>query len=254
MFKIKNERWGKEMNEAISLKELVAILRKRMALILVISVGSALISGIVSCYFITPTYQTSAQILVNQKNQSQKGIQYTEVQTNLQLTNTYKDIIKSPAILNQVIENLELNVKIKQLKNQIEVDIDKGSQIIVVTAQAKNAYIARDIVNTTVQVFKKEIPKIMNIDNVTVLSKAEITENQLPIKPRPVLNMIIAFVVGLMVTIGFVFLFEHLDNTVKKEGEIESLLDLPVLGIVAHIDEDLKKSAKNASSMRIRRR
>ena len=38
----------------------------------------------------------------------------------------------------------------------------------------------------------------MNVDNVTVLSKAEVAENQSPIKPRPMLNVAIAFVVGLM--------------------------------------------------------
>lgn len=39
----------------------------------------------------------------------------------------------------------------------------------------------------------------MNVDNVTVLSKAEVAENQSPIKPRPMLNVAIAFVIGLMV-------------------------------------------------------
>ncbi len=93
------------MNKTMGLKELVLILRKRMALILVISIGSALISGIVSCYFMTPIYQTSTQILVNKKKQDEKFIEFNEVQTNLQLTTTYKVIIKSPVILNQVKKN-----------------------------------------------------------------------------------------------------------------------------------------------------
>lgn len=57
----------------------------------------------------------------------------------------------------------------------------------------------------------------MSVDNVTVLSKAEVAENQSPIKPRPMLNVAIAFVVGLMASVGLAFLLEYLDNTVKKK-------------------------------------
>ncbi|MED0988009.1 YveK family protein [Bacillus paramycoides] len=242
------------MNETIGLKELVLILRKRMTLVLVIPIGLALISGIVSYYFMTPIYQTSTQILVNQKKQDEKIIQFNEVQTNLQLTNTYKVIIKSPVILNQVKEKLGLNIKIDQLKNEISVGNEKDSQIIVVTVQDKNAYLARDIANTTVQIFKKEISQIMNIDNVTILSKAEVNEKQSPIKPRPVLNIAIALVVGLLTSIVSVFLLEYFDNTVKKEEDIENLLGLPVLGLVSSMEEDTKKSVAHTSSVKLRGR
>ena len=52
------------------------------------------------------------------------------------------------------------------------------------------------------------------------------------------LNVAIAFVVGLMAAVGLAFLLEYLDNTVKKEEDVETLLGLPVLGIVARMDEE----------------
>ena len=90
----------------------------------------------------------------------------------------------------------------------------------------------------------------MNVDNVTVLSKAEVVENQSPIKPRPMLNLAIAFVVGLMASVGLAFLLEYLDNTVKKEEDVESLLGLPVLGIVARMDEETMNVKSHAPSSR----
>lgn len=65
--------------------------------------------------------------------------------------------------------------------------------------------------------FQSEVAKIMSVDNVTVLSKAEVAEKQVPVKPRPMLNVVIAFVVGLMAAVGLAFLLEYLDNTVKKK-------------------------------------
>ncbi len=238
------------MEETINLKDLFHILRKRIAMILIITLGAAIVSAIISFFFMTPTYQTSTQILVNQKKQEGAAIQYNEVQTNVQLTNTYKVIIKSPVILEQVSEKLDLNVTPQALAGKVNVTNEKDSQVIAVTVEDKNPKLARDIANTTAEVFKNEVAKLMNVDNVTVLSKAEVAENQSPIKPRPMLNVAIAFVVGLMASVGLAFLLEYLDNTVKKEEDIESLLGLPVLGVVARMEEDT--NTVNTSSMKVR--
>ncbi len=90
----------------------------------------------------------------------------------------------------------------------------------------------------------------MSVDNVTVLSKAEVFKEQSPIKPRPILNIIIIFVVALMVSIALAFLLEYLDDTVKKEEDVEKLLGLPVLGIVARMDEEITNINLHASSSR----
>ncbi|WP_439874603.1 YveK family protein [Bacillus mycoides] len=238
------------MEETISLKELFYILKKRLAMILVIAFGAAIVSAIISFFFMTPIYQSSTQILVNQKKQEGAAIQYNEVQTNIQLTNTYKVIIKSPVVLDQVNEKLNLNMTAQALTGKINVANEKDSQVISVTAEDKDPKVARDIANATADVFKGEVAKIMNVDNVTVLSKAEVGENQSPIKPRPMLNVAIALVVGLMAAVGLAFLLEYLDNTVKKEEDVESLLGLPVLGIVARMDEETANVKSHAPSSR----
>ncbi|MED1114673.1 YveK family protein [Bacillus paramycoides] len=239
------------MEETISLKELFAILRKRLVMILVITIGAALVSAIVSFYFITPIYQTSTQILVNQKKQDEKIIQYNEVQTNVQLTNTYKIIVKSPVILDRVKSELKLGMSTQELNGKINVENEKDSQVIAVTVQDKDVKLARDIANTTAEIFKSEIAKIMSIDNVTILSKAEVAEGQSPIKPNKKLNIAIAFVVGLMASVGIAFLLEYLDNTLKKEEEIEKLLGVPVLGVVSHMEEDGTKSGSLSATKRV---
>lgn len=219
-------------------------------MILVIAFGAAIVSAIISFFFMTPIYQSSTQILVNQKKQEGAAIQLGEIQSNIQLTNTYKVIIKSPVILDRVNEKLNLNMTAQALTKKINIANEKDSQVISVTAEDKDPKLARDIANATADVFKDEVAKIMNVDNVTVLSKAEVAENQSPIKPRPMLNVAIAFVVGLMASVGLAFLLEYLDNTVKKEEDVENLLGLPVLGIVARMDEETMNVKSHAPSSR----
>ncbi|WP_379970608.1 YveK family protein [Ectobacillus sp. sgz5001026] len=230
------------MEETISLKELFQVLRKRMSMIISITFAAALVSAIVSFFFITPIYESSTQILVNQKKQV-NGVQSSDVQTNLQLISTYAGIIKSPAILDKVKSNLSLKMSTEQLNGKVTVASQKDSQIIAVKVQDPNPKVARDIANSVADVFKQEVPNIMSVDNVTVLSKAETAVGQGPVKPKPTLNVMIALVVGFMISVGLAFLLEYLDNTIKKEQDIETFLELPVLGVIAQMEE--KKLIEN---------
>src|SRR3954451_8566393 len=98
------------MEETISLKELLETLKTRLLLIVSITLIAAIISGVVSYFFLTPIYQASTQILVNQKKSEQSLYSANEVQTTLQLINTYNVIITSPAILDIVSKELDLNM------------------------------------------------------------------------------------------------------------------------------------------------
>lgn len=245
------------MEETISLKELFATLKKRLSLILIIAFTAMLVSGVVSYYFLTPIYQASTQMLVNQQKNDQALYNPGEVQTNLQLINTYNVIIKSPAILELVIDHLDLDMTVVDLNEKITVGSEKDSQVVNVSVQDSNAKQAVDIANEIAAVFKTEIVKIMSVDNISILAKAELAEHPSPIKPQPLLNVAIALVVGLMAGIGLAFLLEYLDNTIKNEQDIERILGLPVLGVIAIIDGvqmEKMSQRRNERSMSMRAR
>lgn len=240
------------MEETISLKELLATLKKRLVMIILITMTAGLVSGVVSYFFLTPIYQASTQILVNQTKNEQSLYSPSEVQTNLQLINTYNVIIKSPAILDKVIVQLGLDITASQLNGKITVSSEENSQVVNLAVQDADPQLAAKIANKTVEVFQMEIVKIMNVDNVSILAQATVGENQAPIKPQPLLNVAIALVVGLMAAVGLAFLLEYMDSTIKNEQDIERILELPILGVIATIDdqkmEELKKRRRAAGT------
>lgn len=225
------------MEETISLKELLQTLRKRLLLILSITFVAVLTSAMISYFYLTPIYQSSTQLLVNQAKSDQPVYNPSEIQTNLQLINTYNVIIKSPAILDLVKKDLDLDMSTEQLNSKITVGSEKESQVVAITVQDPDPYMAADIANTTAVVFQREISKIMNVDNVSILAKATVKENVAPIKPQPVLNMAIALVVGLMAGVGLAFLLEYLDNSIKNEQDVEKHLGVPLLGVISIIED-----------------
>lgn len=225
------------MEETISLQDLFKTIRKRLGLIILLTLLAIIIAGVVSYFLLTPVYETSTEILVNQNPAETGQLINQNIQTDLQLINTYSGIIKSPAILDQVVEELDLDMNSDQLDNNITVSNADQSQIINIAVQDEDPARAVDIANTTVDVFETDIQDLMNVDNVSVLSPAVLKENPEPVSPNPLLNMAIAAVVGLMLGVGIAFLLEYLDTTIKNEQDIEEFLGIPVIGVISPILE-----------------
>ena len=225
------------MEETISLKELVHTLKKRWSLIVIITLLAIMVSAVISYFLITPIYQNSTQILVNQSKNAEKIYNISDVQTNLDLINTYNVIIKSPVILDIVREELHISENVEALTGKITVQSQQDSQVVNITVRDENPVMAAKIANKTAEVFQKEIVDIMNVNNVNILAEAIGDPEQAPLKPSPLLNMAIALVVGLMASVGLVFLLEYLDNSIKTEQDIEKILELPVLGVITTIQE-----------------
>lgn len=232
------------MKETFSVHDLYHILKKRVWLIILITVFSTAITGFISFFILTPYYYASTQILVNQAKSSQQMINAAELQTNLQLINTYNVIIKSPAILNIVKDKLQTSKTTDELNSQIMVESQEQSQVISINVLDPNPYVAAEIANTTAKVFQSEIVKIMNVDNVSILSQADVKANPTPVKPRPSLNTAIAFMIGLFTSVGLAFLLEYLDHTLKNEQDIEQYLAISVLGAVSTMKKKNNEKAR----------
>ncbi|UCZ52960.1 capsular biosynthesis protein [Bacillus shivajii] len=225
------------MEETISLKEIFHTLKKRLKIIIVITAVAVAASAIVSYFMLTPTYQNSTQLLVNQSKEDGQPISQGDLRTNRELINTYNVIITSPRILEPVQEELGLERSVSNLRNQVSVRSEGDSQVVSISVEDTNPAMAVQIANTVATVFQRDIVDIMSVDNVSILSAAELSENPSPVNPNPTLNMAIALVVGLMAGVGLAFLLEFLDNTVKTEDDIEEKLGIPVLAAVSTINE-----------------
>lgn len=244
-------KWEDKMEETISLKELYQVIKKRLNIILICTVIAIAVSSIVSFFMLTPIYQVSTQLLVNKTKDEQTTYSTNEVQTNLQLINTYNVIIKSPAILDIVIKDLDLSMTTSDLYGKITVESEQNSQVVNLSVQDADPHVAAKIANKIAEVFETKISEIMNIDNVSVLAQAVVTDGQSPIKPQPMLNIAIALILGLMVGVGLAFLFEYLDNTIKTEQDIEKLLGLPVLGVITTIEGSNGASVKSRLNRKV---
>lgn len=217
------------MEETIELKELFIIIKKRLLMICVLGVSAMFISGGVSFFALTPEFETTTQLVVNSASEANQ-LTNQDIQASFNLMNTYRDIIIAPIILDDVIENLNLEYSSSHLQGLITVSNNTNSQVLSISVKHEDPARAQAISNEVAEVFQSGIGNIMDVDNVSILAPAAMPTR--PVYPRPLLNMAIGLVVGIMVGVGTTFILEYLDTKVKSEQDIEKLIGVPVLGVV----------------------
>lgn len=228
------------MGDTVGILDIIKALGKRWKLIAVLTLSAVMVTGVVSFYFLKPVYNASTQILVNQKNKENQ-LDYSLLNRNVELINTYSGIIKSPAILEKVKIKLGLTISWEELNQKITVTSQDKSQIFSVMVKDANASKAVEFANTVSETFQEEIKHIMSVDNVSILARAELKENPTPVSPKPVINIVMAMVIGLMLGAGISLLIEFLDSTLKNEQDVAACLGIPVLGSIQKISKAEKK-------------
>lgn len=217
------------MEKKIDLSSFLTALKKNLKILLIIPFSFLVIGILVSILFMQPKYAATSQVLVNQKEPNNE-MMAQQVQSNIQLVKTYSEIIKSPRILDKVSKELNGKYSEKELSNMLTVNNQAESQIMNINIESKNKKDAAKVANTITKVFSKDVSKIMNIDNVSTLSKAETAKK---VSPKPVANGIIGLILGLVIALVVIMIKELFDRRIKTEKEVEEILGLPVLGSIS---------------------
>lgn len=227
----------KDDETIIDLRQLMIVLKSNVVTIitwmilgLVVALGSVF-------FLIEPKYSSSIDILVNQKANNAQ-IQYATQQADLQAINTYKDVLTKPIILTPVLKEIKntdnYQGNLNSLTKSIKVSNQTNSQVVTVTVTDKNAYVAADIANTVGKVFAKKVKKMMQVDNVTIVSDAKV--NSKPVSPNKKLFALAGVVLGLFIGVAIAFIKEFTDKTIKDSSFLTDELGLTNIGSVYHLD------------------
>lgn len=227
----------KDDEMVINVGHLMTILKDNIVSIIIWVVLGLIISIGMVFLFIEPKYSSNVDILVNQKANNEQ-VQYATQQADLQAINTYKDVLTKPIILAPVLKEVKrtdnYQGNLGTLEKSIKVSNQTNSQVVTVTVTDKNAYVAADIANTVGKIFTKKVKKMMQVDNVTIVSSAKV--NTKPVSPNKKLFALVGAIIGLIVGIVIAFIKELTDKTVRDSSFLTDELGLTNIGSVYHLD------------------
>lgn len=226
--------------EEVSLHEILDLLRDNWKFIVGLSLICVIVVGITTAFFIPKKYSSSTTLIVGKpegySESTSSGATYNDVLTNQKLVGTYSEIAKSQTIMSEVISHLGLDYSTKQLAGMIDVTTVNDTELIKMTVTSTNANESATIANETAKVFMDNVAGLMKINNLQIVDTAQVSNT--PVSPNLRLNMIIALLIGIVVSIFIVFLKETLSTTVKSVDELKELVgDLPIVAAIPHADE-----------------
>ena len=232
--------------EELDLKDLFNMFwAKKFEIILIMAI--AIVIGFIYSYvLLKPEYKSTTSILLAKSNAAQSDdgtITSTEITLNQKLVSTYSDLIKIDKDLTQVINNLQINKTVEQLKKNIQVSAKDDTEIIEISVTDSDSEMARRIANEAAQVFITQIAQqYYNMDNVYVVDEAR-AESE-PYNINHVKDLLIFAAAGFVVACIYVLIANMLDTTVKSKEDIEKKLGLTVLTSIPICDFKKAKGGK----------
>lgn len=224
-----------EMEEqVISLSEIFEALKKRWVMIVAITLTATLISGLVSFFVIDPVYETSTKVFIGKEENDETAYNTNDIQMYQKLLQTYAQAIKTRDLVGRAIDNLSYDLQENNVIGALTVTPVTDTQILQINYKSKDPKEAKDVLKSVTQEFIKTSKELVPNGNVKVIEEVQLPEN--PVSPNKKMNIAIAFLLGLMVSVGLVFLLEYLDNTYKNKEQLEKELDIPVLGAIPDVD------------------
>ena len=222
--------------QVISISEIIDAVKKRWKIIALTTVLATLVSGIFSFFVISPTYEASTKIFIGKEGAESEGYNSSDVSMYQNLIKTYSELIKTKDLVNKAIDNSEYDLSVNSVLNGITVNTLTGTQILQISYQSKSPSIAKNMLESITNEFITKAEELVPNGNVKILESVELPKN--PVAPNKKMNIAIAFILGMMVGFGIVFLLEYLDNTYKNKEQLEKDLDIPVLGVIPMSDLD----------------
>lgn len=266
------------MEERIELKEYFNIIKKRLPIILKITIAIAIIAGLLGILskdkvvkvIDEKVYEATANVIISydiekaentifKDKEDKKTIDIINrnINYNKSLLSTYAEMLITNKTIEEVENNLNLNQSISDLKNNIKVSPIGESQLLKISVQNTNPKVAMDIANEIPKVFKHDELNLKIIDKAIEPTKPmpkldtngkPIVEKSVVDQPKPskikkiVMNIVIGLFIGSMISLFIVFLQEYIDDKVRNVEDIQRELELSVLGVVPNSNKDSRRN------------
>jgi capsular exopolysaccharide synthesis family protein len=190
----------------------------------------------------TPMYSATTQLFVSvtasdaDSNVSDMTQGSTFIQ---QRVKSYADIVTSPSVLDEVIQELRLPTTSAQLAGQVTIDSPLDTVLLNVSVSDSSPTRAAAIAQSIARHFPDFVSQIETPDGetnspvmVTVPKPAEVPTA--PVSPRIPLNIALGLLIGLGLGVGAAVLRDQLNTSICGVADVEQLTGAIPLGVVPY--------------------
>jgi len=165
----------------------------------------------------------AVQALAAQIEQLDRSIAREESRIQSSLRNAYQNSVDRERSLAQGVESLKQSF-LDQRRRSIQYNIFQ-----------RDVDTNRELYDGLLQRYKEiGIAGGVGTNNVSIVDPAQVPQR--PSRPRPIINLLIAFLAGVMVGVGLALVREQIDETITDPSDLEKRVGLPLLGAIPKTD------------------
>jgi len=225
----------------MGLAEYLGVLKKHKVLIGVAVVAGLLLAVLLSV-LTTPRYQAVSQVFVSTRESESVNDLVAGTTFTSQRVKSYTALVTSPRVLEPVIEDLGLTDTPEELAERVTAESPEETVLISITvtdeAPSTAARTADAIAASLASVVADlEQPSGAAGSPVEISAVRNAVPPESPVTPRPMLNIALGLLGGLIVGVGLAVLREALDTRIRTQSDVEELTGASVVGAIA-FDED----------------
>lgn len=231
----------------IDLKQLFEVAIARIRLIILIVFVFTVSAFLISKFVITPLYTATATLYVNSNSTTvSQNISISDIDTGRELVTLYSEFIESDTVLEQVASAVSNDTDMMFTADMIKGMISSGgvneTALMAVTVTSPSPELSQIIANAVADIAPDRITEFMEGSSVKVVDYAKLPEA--PSSPNVMKNTAMGFLLGLVVSLGIIFVMELMDTRIKNEDDLKKLLDYPILGVIPEIVVDESETDK----------
>lgn len=221
--------------QVIRLDELFEALKKRWLMIVTITLIATIISAALSFFVIKPKYEASTKVFIGKDEGDNQAYNQNDVMMYQKLMKTYSEAIKTKDLVSRSLQGTSLELKPEDVLANLTVSPVTDTQILQIKYKSNNPQEAKVVIQELTDEFIKTSKELVPNGNIKTIEEVQLPEK--PVSPNKKMNIAIAFLLGLMISVGLAFLLEFLDNTFKSKEQLERELDIPVIGVIPTVKE-----------------
>lgn len=202
----------------IDLLELFYMIKRKFVIIIVCFVLGAVGAFLATYFGIKPTYQSTAKIYVVSASKN-SVLDLTGINMGSSLAADYEQLILSDTVLNNVIKELNLNMKASDLAKKLELNNPADTRILEIIATTTDPKLSKEIANKVVDISLKYLPKTMSANPPNIAQRAKIVPYK--VGPSYTKNTLIGGMAMAFLYCAYLMIRFLMDDTIKTPEEME---------------------------------
>lgn len=219
----------------MELRAYLVVLRRHIALIVACLIAVVSLIGFLTQQM-TPSYQSKTRVLVS-SSQPNPSDAYAGNLLSKQQVDAYVVLVESGLLGQKVKTDLGLDMTLTELADAVEASVVNDTVVLEIVAHDPDPAMAKKLAQSYAENLVETAREIETpVGGTTSPVKVTITDEAAlpvdPVSPKPVLNIVLAVIFGLILGGGLALLRDLLDTTIRTADDLGSA-STPVMGSMA---------------------